>query len=94
MADSSTPGMGEKVFVSGYPAGVTLPILTEGFVSGWSDGYVMTSAPAFSGNSGGPVFYKGKLIGLLVRTSTRYPHITLAASLQDCLKRIEESPTP
>lgn len=88
----AVPVMGEKVFVSGYSQGVTLPMLTEGYVSGWMDGYLLTSTAAFSGNSGGPVYHDGKVIGLLVRGSREYPHLTLVVSLEDCLRRIAETP--
>lgn len=89
---TAVPVMGEKVFISGYPMGVLLPMLTEGYVSGWMDGYLLTSAAAYGGNSGGPVFYNGKVIGLLVRGSREYPHLTLVVSLEDCLRRIAETP--
>ena len=89
---TSVPVMGEKVFISGYALGVKLPMLTEGYVSGWMDGYLLTSAAAFGGNSGGPAFHNGKVIGLLVRGSRDYPHLTLVVSLEDCLRRIAETP--
>ncbi len=89
---TAIPVMGEKVFVAGYPLGVTLPLLTEGYVSGWLDGFLLTSAAAYGGNSGGPVFYNGKVIGLLVRGSRDYPNLTEVVSLEDCLRRIAETP--
>ena len=89
---TAIPVMGEKVFISGYSQGVLLPMLTEGYVSGLMDGYILTSAPAYSGNSGGPVFYKGKVIGLLVRGSREYPNLTLVVGLEECLRRIQETP--
>lgn len=89
---SAMPVMGERVFVAGYSLGVKIPMLTDGYVSGWMDGYLLTSAPAYGGNSGGPVFHNGKVIGLLVRGSPAYPHLTLTASLEECLRRIAETP--
>lgn len=89
---TAMPVMGQKVFVAGYSLGVKLPMLTEGYVSGWMDGYLLTSAPAYGGNSGGPVFHDGKVIGLLVRGSPVYPNLTLTASLEECLRRIAETP--
>lgn len=89
---NATPVMGELVYISGYSLGVPLPMLTEGYVSGWMEGYLLTSAPAFGGNSGGPVFHNGKVIGLLVRGSREYPNLTLTASLEECLRRIAETP--
>lgn len=86
------PTMGAKVFIVGYPQGVKLPILTEGFVSGWSNGYLLTSASATGGNSGGPVFFNGKVVGLLVRVGASYSHHTLAVPLEECLMRIAQTP--
>ena len=90
---TETPSMGDKVFVVGYPQGVKLPILTDGFVSGWSNGFLLTSASAIGGNSGGPVFHNGKVVGLLVRASLSYSHHSLAVSLEECLMRIAQTPT-
>lgn len=86
------PVMGEKLFVSGYALGVPLPMLTEGYASGWFDGYLLTSVAAYGGNSGGPVYHNGKVIGLLVRGSREYPNLTLVVSLEECLRRIAETP--
>lgn len=90
---TAVPVMGEKVFISGYPLGIELPVLTEGYVSGWVDGYLLTSAAAYGGNSGGPVFYDGKVVGLLVRGSREYPHLTLSVGIEECLRRISETPS-
>jgi S1-C subfamily serine protease len=89
---TAMPVMGERIFVSGYSLGVTLPMLTEGYVSGMMDGYLLTSAAAYGGNSGGPVFHNGKVIGLLVRGSREYTNLTLTATLEECLRRIAETP--
>ena len=89
---SAVPVMGEKIFVSGYALGVPLPMLTEGYISGMFDGYLLTSVAAFGGNSGGPVYHNGRVIGLLVRGSREYPHLTLVVNLEDCLRRIAETP--
>jgi S1-C subfamily serine protease len=88
----AVPVAGEKVFVVGHPEGVPLAMVTEGYVAGWMDGYLLTSAPAWGGNSGGPVFYNGEVIGLLVRGSREYPHITLTVPLESVLRRIAETP--
>lgn len=88
---SMAPSKGDKVTVVGYPLGVPLPVVTDGVVSGWLDGYLLTSAPAYGGNSGGAVFYNGEVIGLLVRGSRDYPHITLTTSLEEILTRIHET---
>lgn len=85
---TEVPSMGAKVSIAGYSHGVKLPLLTEGFVSGWMDGYLLTSAAAVSGNSGGPVFHNGKVIGILVRADRSYPHLSLAVSLEECAMRM------
>lgn len=89
---NEVPTMGAKVFVAGYSHGVKLPMLTEGFVSGWMDGYLLTSGAAVGGNSGGPVFHNGKVIGLLVRADRSYPHLSLAVTLEECMTRIAQTP--
>lgn len=89
---TQVPVRGEKVTVVGHPLGVPLAMVTEGFVAGWFEGYLLTSAPAFGGNSGGPVFYRGEVIGLLVRGSRDYPLLTMTVSLEEVLKRIAETP--
>lgn len=88
----SVPPAGAKVYVVGHPLGIEMSIATEGYVSGWLDGYLLTSAPAVGGNSGGAVWYNGQVIGLLVRASGEYPHISLTTPLKSVLERIAETP--
>jgi S1-C subfamily serine protease len=88
---SSEPDRGDEVYVSGHPAGFENPVLTQGVVGGWYGGYVSVSAPAWGGNSGGPVFYHGRVIGLLVRGSREYPLISLVTPLQPILDRIAQT---
>lgn len=75
--------VGDKVKVVGAPLGV-FPVLTEGrlvSVSGVHvDGCLTMSVPVAKGNSGGPVFSKGKVIGVLVMV-TSYPHLSFAVKL-------------
>jgi len=87
------PSRGEKVFVSGHPLGVFPGLVTEGYAAGWTDdGYLLLSAPAFGGNSGGPVFNSaGEAVGVLVRGSREYPILTLSVPLESLLTRIKES---
>jgi S1-C subfamily serine protease len=85
------PAVGEKIFISGHPDGVPLAIVTEGYVSGWAEGYLWASAPIFGGNSGGPVFYDGKVIGLAVR-GFDYPNISIITPLSEIQKRIAQTP--
>lgn len=88
---SVTPKRGSRVIMIGFPTGVAVPVITEGFVAGWNDGYLVTSSPAFPGNSGGPVFYNGQVIGVLCRVTTSYHHITHVSPLVEVLKRIAET---
>lgn len=85
------PDPGERVYVSGHPLGVPVAIVTEGFVSGWLEGYLLVSAGATGGNSGGPVFYRGQVIGLLVRGAQGYPNISLVTPLSELHARITET---
>lgn len=89
---NKVPPVGARIYVSGHPAGIPVAIVTEGRMSGWLDGYQLVSAAAFGGNSGGPVFYDGAVVGLLVRASSRHHHIALATPLQSILDRIAETP--
>lgn len=91
---TATPGRGEKVYVSGHPMGVPLAMVTEGYVSGSMDGYLLISAGAYGGNSGGPVFYNGEVIGLLVRGSRSYTNISLVVPLESVRLRISETQPP
>lgn len=86
-----TPPEGAKVFIVGYPLGIDHTLVTEGFVSDWAfGGYLQISAPATHGNSGGPVFYNGEVIGLLVRGSDEFHNISLVVPLQSVLDRVIE----
>ncbi len=85
---TSAPEAGVKVFTVGHPQGVRTAVVTEGWVSGYLDGYLLTSAGAYGGNSGGGLWYNGEVVGLLVRASGSYPLITLATPLQAVLDRI------
>lgn len=88
----SVPARGEKIYISGHPLGVPLPIVTEGYFSGVMENYLLVSAGAYGGNSGGPVFYQGHVIGLLVRGSREYPNISLVTPLEQVLLRIQDTP--
>ena len=86
------PAPGASIIVTGHPQGVPVAIVTDGYVSGWMNGYLLVSAGAYGGNSGGPVWYNGEVIGLLVRGSPRYHHISLVTPLKSVLDRIAETP--
>jgi S1-C subfamily serine protease len=86
------PERGSKIFVSGHPLGLEMAIVTDGYISGWRNQFLLLSASAAPGNSGGPVFYKGEVIGILVRASGSYPTISMATPLHVLQERIAETP--
>lgn len=91
LADA-VPQRQERVFISGHPLGVYPGLITTGYVSGWLRGWILLAAPAWGGNSGGPVYNsEGEVIGLLVRGSREYNHLTLAAPLGELQDRIKAS---
>jgi S1-C subfamily serine protease len=89
---TSTPARGEKVYVSGHSRGSPLALVTDGYVSGVMEHYLLVSAAAAPGNSGGPVFYQGRIIGLLVRGHSAYSHMSLVTPLESVLLRVAETP--
>lgn len=84
------PPVGGRIYVSGHPYNTEVAVLTEGFVRGWLGEYLALSAAAAPGNSGGPVFYEGQVIGILVRGAD-YIHNTLSVPLSEVLKRIGQA---
>lgn len=88
---SSMPADGEKVFVSGHPHGFPMAVVTEGLVSGFYHDWFVLSAACAPGNSGGPIFYKGEVVGILVRGHVEYPHISIGVTLDQILKRIDDA---
>jgi S1-C subfamily serine protease len=89
---SKVPDNQDQIHVSGHPEGIYPTIITLGFMSGYYEGYLLLSAAAHSGNSGGAVFNSsGEVVGILVRGSDEYEHITLAAPLDEIKARIKNS---
>lgn len=89
---TQNPASGDRVYVAGHPLGIPVAVVTEGYVGGWIDGYLLISAAAAPGNSGGPAFVDGQVVGLLVRGSGRYSHLSLLAPLQEILIRLAQTP--
>lgn len=86
----AVPQRQDQIYISGHPLGVYPGLVTTGYVSGWLNGWILLSAPAWGGNSGGPVFNaEGEVIGLLVRGSREYSQLTLAAPLGELQDRIK-----
>lgn len=91
LADA-VPQRQEQVYISGHPLGVYPGLITTGYMSGWLNGWLLLSAPAWGGNSGGPVYNsEGEVVGLLVRGSREYSNLTLAAPLGELQDRIRDS---
>lgn len=84
------PPLGAKVYAVGHPSGVSTTMVTEGYYSGYYGEYMISSTPIFKGNSGGPVYYNGEIIGLAVR-GTSYPDISLIAPLANVLSVVKEA---
>jgi hypothetical protein len=88
----AVPQRQEEVYISGHPMGVYPGLITNGFYAGWYDGYLLTSAPAWGGNSGGPVYNtEGEVVGVMSRRSGSYSHMSMAAPLGEVKKKIEAS---
>jgi S1-C subfamily serine protease len=97
--DYNKVSYGDRVYIVGAPGGI-YPIITEGFVSmpishhmpiNVLNNKLLTSAPAYSGNSGGPVFNRfGKVIGILVMANPKYPMATFSITSDTLLKYLSE----
>lgn len=84
------PPIGGKLYVMGHPLGIGNTMVTEGFYSGFMDNYMVASAPIAPGNSGGPVFYDGEVVGLAVRGSSRYDSLSVIAPLEQIMLRVAQ----
>jgi S1-C subfamily serine protease len=90
-----SPMIGEGVSVVGSPATI-FPVRTNGYVVDLNerDGLpyeFFISAPVFNGNSGGPVFYNNKVVGIVVRSMQRYHHISVAVKAEEILRFLKET---
>jgi len=69
-----TPRIGSRVFMVGCPYGILKHAVTEGIISKhwesvpevWDNRLFITDAETAPGNSGGGVYYRGDLVGILV----------------------------
>jgi hypothetical protein len=85
------PPIGARVIWTGAPKGLwdsagKLGIITEGLYSGISiddfhEPLMVFGSTATHGNSGGPIWYDGKVFGILVATSTEAGVIVLGVPL-------------
>jgi S1-C subfamily serine protease len=93
------PQPGDKIFVFGAPGLVSL-MTTEGYygteinikvTTSEEVPYNVISAPAFGGNSGGPIFNEdGEVVGVLTAGYTMYHHVSLTPTfknIKEFLKR-------
>ena len=87
--------LGETVTAIGHPQGLEFTV-TKGVVSGFrKDGYgtqyIQTDTAISPGNSGGPLFYNGKVVGINTRkwASINIDNISFAISSDDILDFID-----
>jgi serine protease Do len=66
LGDSDKMKHGMKTIVIGFPLGQSYLKFTEGIISGFQNGTIQTDTPINSGNSGGPLIYNGKVIGIII----------------------------
>lgn len=78
---TSEPVMGTRATVTGYPLGVNFPVKTDGYLTtavktqGLSYNKQVLSAPTVGGNSGGPVWVNGEVVGIVSVGAEIYHHI-------------------
>ena len=99
------PVAGDRIFTIGSPSG-TFPTKTDGYVAGHdmlgmvpegevsSDAEIktllVTSVPAFSGNSGGPLYNERyEVVGMISATHKRYPHLSISIHYETILKHLK-----
>lgn len=85
------PSIGAPVLWVGAPGGVWggnggVGVITDGRYSGiemtrFHEPLAVLSGVAIGGNSGGPVFYRGQLVGVLIATATKQGILALAVPL-------------
>ncbi len=64
LGNSDSVKIGKEVLAIGYPLGQDKLKITKGIVSGLENGFIQTDAPINAGNSGGPLMYEGKVVGI------------------------------
>lgn len=64
LGDSNKLNAGDTVIAVGYPLGQDRLKTTKGIISGIQNRNIQTDTPFNHGNSGGPLFYNGKVIGV------------------------------
>mgnify|MGYP003649060037 CR=1 FL=1 len=92
---------GDRVYTIGSPSGA-FPTKTEGYVVGYDllgmepsakdtpKSLLVTSIPAFRGNSGGPVYnQRHEVVGMLSATHKEYPHSSISIHVDSILKHLK-----
>lgn len=64
LGDSDKASSGNEVIALGYPLGQNDIKITRGIISGRQYGNIQTDTPLNPGNSGGPLLYNNKVIGI------------------------------
>lgn len=95
------PVMGDRVYTIGAPGGA-FPTKTEGFVVGHdllgldpdddaeSKSRLITSVPAYHGNSGGPVYNaQHQVVGVISATHAEYPHSSISIHVEAVIKHLQ-----
>lgn len=99
------PLAGDRIFTIGSPSG-TFPTKTDGYVAGHDllgmvpagkepsaaavKTLLVTSVPAFSGNSGGPLYNeRHEVVGMISATHKRYPHLSISIHYETILKHLK-----
>jgi len=63
--DSDKALSGTEVIAIGFPLGQNNIKITRGIISGRQDGDIQTDTPVNPGNSGGPLLYNNKVVGII-----------------------------
>ena len=79
---------GEPVEVIGFPDGSSFWTVTSGSISRVEGRNLIFAAPIRSGNSGGPVFFKGHVIGLVAEVLSEANYAVPAASISQYVNGI------
>jgi S1-C subfamily serine protease len=93
---------GDRVYTIGSPSGA-FPTKTEGYVVGHDllgmepeqqgepKSLLVTSIPAFRGNSGGPVYdERHEVVGMLAATHVEYPHSSISIHVDSILEHLKK----
>lgn len=88
--DFQPPLMFEENWILGFRGNSNIAVSSPGYVTEY-DGYTMTTARAYPGNSGSPIVNRnGKVLGVCVRIANKDDGIFISANLvEDFIKQIQ-----